>query len=194
MTRYERITDATTEPVSLSEACAHLRVESSEDHGYIASLIRAARVSLERRYSRQLVTATWKAYLDSFPAEIWLERLPVLAVSSITYVDTGGTTQTLDTAAYQVDANDPDRPARIAPAYGYTWPSTRGETYSQVTVTFTAGYGAAADVPQDVKLWILATVAMWYRFREPVISGTIATKLPEHLDGLLLALDWGQYS
>lgn len=193
--RYVRTTDATVEPVTIAEAMQHLLVENTEDQAYIGGLIKKARLSVERRFSRQLVTATWKAYADDFPPCIELRITPVIAVSAITYTDTGGTTQTLAASSYQVDAACPNQPGRILPAYGCSWPSIRGDTLNAVCVTFTAGYGAtAAAVPEDVKHWILATVGHWYRFREPVITGTIATEIPGYLDNLLVALDWGNYS
>jgi uncharacterized phiE125 gp8 family phage protein len=192
--RFVRTTDATVEPVTLQEILDHTLVENEADYPYLVGLAKKARLTVERRYSRQLVTATWKGYAENFPAEIELRVLPVIAVSSITYVDPDGATQTLSASNYQTSVVGKDWPGRIMPAYGYTWPSVRGDTYDAVCVTFTAGYGqTAASVPEDVRHWILATVAHWYQFREPVITGTIVSSLPHHIDGLLAGLDWGNY-
>lgn len=192
--RYARTTDATVEPVTLPEVLDHCLVENTADYAYLMGLVKKARLSVERRYQRQLITATWVAYMENFPAEIELKVLPVSAVSSIIYVDMDGVTQTLASTEYQSSYVSKDAPARIMPAYGKTWPSVRGDTYDAVAVTFTAGYGAAAsDVPEDVRHWILATVAHWYQHREPTVTGTIIAQVPHHIDGLLAGIDWGYY-
>lgn len=192
--RLVRTTDATVEPLTLQEILDHVLVENEADYGYLLGLAKKARLLVEKRYSRQLVNATWKAYAEDFPDEIELRVLPVSAVSSITYVDANGTTQTLSASNYQTSLVYKDRPARIMPAYGYTWPSVRGDTYDAVCVTFTAGYGATAStVPEDVRHWLLCTVAHWYNHREPTITGTIISPVPHHVGALLTGLDWGAY-
>jgi uncharacterized phiE125 gp8 family phage protein len=193
MLRYLQTVAPASEPVDLDEAKDHLRVTSSAEDGYIATLIQKARRYVEQRLSRQLLTATWKAYADEFPDEILLEKLPVAAVSSITYVDTAGATQTLAANQYQVDAASKDRPARVKPAYGCVWPSTRSDTVSAVTVTFTAGYGAASAVPDTIKHAMLLLLSHWYQSREPVSVGVSVAPLPLSVDALLAVEDPGVY-
>lgn len=131
----------------------------------ISALISAARAAAEQELHRYLITQTLDAYFDSFPCvgrmvigsrypeQIPNEfRLPPLqSVTSITYVDTAGATQTLAADQYTVDTKS--QPARITPAYGVSWPATR-EQANAVTVRFVAGYGAASAVPDIIKLWM----------------------------------------
>lgn len=77
---------------------------------------------------------------------------PLASVDAIEYIDAAGVTQTLDPAAYKVDADS--EPARVLPAYGRAWPSTRQEI-NAVRMTFTLGYGAAAVVPKGIKAAII---------------------------------------
>lgn len=136
----------------------------------LSMLITSARVAAETYLHRYLVTQTLDAYFDSFPRypnphyskygtkwEILLP--PIQSVTSITYVDNDGVTQTLSASNYVVDTKT--QPTRITPAYGLSWPSTRDQN-NAVTIRFVAGYGAAADVPQCIKNWILMRVAsLW---------------------------------
>jgi uncharacterized phiE125 gp8 family phage protein len=86
------------------------------------------------------------------------------SVTSIIYVATDGTSTTLATTEYQVDATT--EPGRVAPAYGKIWPVTRAQM-SAVTVVFVAGYGAASAVPDLIKTAMRLLVGCWYEQREP---------------------------
>ncbi len=184
------------EPVSLAEAKAHLRVEHDVDNTLIERQIRAAREYAETTTGLQLITATWKLYLSRFPGEsdnyeIVVPRPPFTATSlAISYVDIDGTATNLSSAAYQT--NTYDRPGRIKPAYGYTWPSTREDTYNAVTVTYTAGFGAtSASVPEAIRQAILLIVGHMYEHREPMLTGTIVSELPITVGALLAQSDQG---
>lgn len=136
------------EPLHLDDAKVHVREEDTAADVDITALVAQARQQVEMWTGRQLVCATWKLYLDSFPGEIRLPFPPLRSVSSITYVDSDGTTQTLATSEYTVDTNQ--EPARIVEAYSKSWPVTRAHI-NAVIVTFIAGYavpftGATTDV------------------------------------------------
>src|SRR6185369_1494353 len=168
----------TAEPVSRAEAKAHVRQDSTADDDQLDGLIKAARHYCERWTGRAFVTSTWALTLDCLPCggdALRLPKSPAIAVSSITYTDTAGATQTLSSTLYQVDVTT--EPARIIPAYGQVWPTTRSQL-GAVTVTFTAGYGAASAVPQPIKQAMLLLIGSWYENREAVIKGTIVAELP----------------
>jgi hypothetical protein len=68
---------------------------------------------------------------------------------------------------------------------GVTWPSTYVRP-DAVTVTYVAGWTAAASVPACLRAWCLQAVATLYENREQTITGTIAAELPrEFCAGLL---------
>jgi len=191
--RYELSTAATGTPISREDVINFIRVINEDDYPLITALVDRATRYVERRIQRQLLTATWKLYLDAFPDEIFLGKLPVASVSSITYVDLNGDTQTLTATEYQTDYAAKDRPGRIKPAYGKTWPSTRSSTYKAVTVTFTAGYGTAANVPETIKHALLLLVQHWYDQRA-MIAQTQQYSVPTSVDSLLAIEDWGSYA
>lgn len=175
------------EPVTLTEAKSHCRVDIVEDDVLIGRLITAAREYVEATIKRQLITATWKLYLDSFPEEIILPRPPLSSVTSITYVDTNGATQTVSASVYQVTTAD--EPARIVTAYGQSWPTARTQP-DAVCVTYVAGYAstassAVAACPVAIKQAMLLIIGHLYEFRQTSVAGTIISQVPFAVDALL---------
>lgn len=157
-----------TEPLTLAEAKLHLRVETTEDDTLITSIIKAARVAIENYLDQKLVTQTVAEYFDTFPLSgaLGLSFWPVASITSITYTDTDGATQTWAGANYDVDLYGQfgRGPARIYPAYLQNFPLTR-EEMNAVAITYVAGYGAAADVPDLIKAAMRLLIAEMYENR-----------------------------
>jgi uncharacterized phiE125 gp8 family phage protein len=148
-----RIT-TTTEPVTAADVKTLLPLTGTDFDTRIALLIPALRLQAEQITQRALAVSTWQLKLDAFPDnEIRLLWPPITAISSITYVDINGDTQTLDSSAYSLDSHS--EPGWVLPATGTDWPETY-DTANAVTVNYTAGYGA--DAPEAVKLWIAAMI------------------------------------
>lgn len=137
------------EPVSLAEMKLHLKQESSvtEDDEVIRAQIMTARSVVETATGantcklRTLMATTYDLTLGCFPYLNYIQvpRVPLVSVSSITYVDTAGDTQTLATTVYSVNIAE----GRIYLAYNQTWPSLRGSIEDRVTVRFVAGMAAS---------------------------------------------------
>lgn len=179
----EVVTAPTEEPVSLQEAKDHLRVEVSTDDALIGRLIVDAREFVERLTRRALVTQTWRLWAYQFPdchfdqdgigrdaacRDCTALRLPggkVQSVTSVKYTDAAGVLQTLAGSEYTLDAKDPQRHARLFPAYGKAWPGTRDEP-NAVQVEYVAGYGGAAAVPAIAKQAVLLHAGWHYENRE----------------------------
>lgn len=160
------VTAPSVEPLSLADAKAWLRVQHTAEDDLITDLIVAARQRAELLSERQLITATWRLTLDSFPSGnggLVIPRPRLISVTSITYVDTAGTTTTMPAADYIADTDS--EPGWIVPAYGDIWPTPRVQA-NAVKVTYTAGYGAAAtNVPKELILGIKGHVAVHYQKR-----------------------------
>jgi uncharacterized phiE125 gp8 family phage protein len=105
-----------------------------------------------------------------------LPLCPLQSVDSIQYTDTGGGISTMAVTDYKVDSVS--EPARILPAYGKAWPTTRQEI-NAVQITFTAGYGLAAAVPQGIKAWMLLRIGSMYQHREEQALLERATLSPQ---------------
>ncbi|WP_170145726.1 head-tail connector protein [Rhodoplanes elegans] len=166
------ITPPAAAPVTLAEAKAHLNVTGDADDALITRLIAAATARFDGRdgLCGPLIEQTWQAQFDGFPrGRLELPLPPVSAVTAVTYRDAAGATQTLAADQYDVYGLDVLDGAYVLPATA--WPATdlRPEA---VAVTFTAGYGAAADtVPEPIRQAILATVATLYGQREDAYLG-----------------------
>lgn len=180
-----------SEPVSLSEAKVHLRVsaDQTDEDSLISALIKAAREYAESFTGRAIRTQTWDLKLDAFPCdEIVLPYPPVTSVTSITYVDTAGSTQTWDSSLYQTSLpSGPDAgKARIWPAYGQYFPQTRCQM-DAVTVRFVAGYATVSAVPESIKAAVKLLIGHWYMNREHVAVGVGvgAVTVPMAADSLL---------
>jgi len=183
MTRLTLSSAPAAEPVSTAEAKTHMRVETSADDTYIATLVVAARRYCEAVQKRAFITQTWKLYLDRFPSVIRIPKPPLQSVSSIAYLDTNGDSQTLSSSIYTVDTDS--EPGIVYEAYNQQWPSTR-DVEKAITVTFIAGYGdASTDVPAEVKHAIKLLVAHWYEHREAVADGVTPADVPLTVKSLL---------
>ena len=109
----------------------------------------AAREMVEKDCRVALCTQTWTLQFDQFPCDvIEIPIWPLASISSIVYVDTNGATQTWAAANYIV--NTANKPGRVTLAYNIAWPSARLQE-NAITVTFVAGFGGVADVPQIYK-------------------------------------------
>lgn len=152
----------------------------------LTALIKAARVAAEGYTRRALVTQTWDLKLDCFPHwTIYVPKPTLQSVTSITYVDSNGVTQTLDPSLYLVDTNS--TPARITPVFGGIWPVTRWQN-NAVTVRFVAGYGLAAAVPDGIKAWMIIRIKHLFDNPDAVVMGSRnqVAEMPRALvDGLL---------
>lgn len=169
----------TAEPVTELDAREQLSISFQDDDPVLARQIVAARLLLEDRSGGAFITQTIVTKLDGgFPAEFQLPHWPLRSVSSITYLDVDGNSQTLATSEYDVDADT--RPGRVIPAYNVTWPITRS-TLNAVTVTYLAGHGAAnTDVPAPIREAILLLVGHLYCNRDG--TGDLAAAVMRSLE------------
>lgn len=176
----------TTPPTGLAVDLATLirqcRAEGAGEDMYIQDLLSAAVEWVQQYQWTQLLTATWENRWDCFPDVIEPDPAPLLTVTSLQYVDTSGTTQTL-TANTDYTVDTKSRPGRIVPAYGKSWPATRGHL-NDVILTFTAGYGTDdTTIPRNTRLALMLLVSHWYRNREAV--GMVEDELEFSVKSLL---------
>lgn len=174
MGRYVVSTAAQALPLSVAQAALHLRADEVVENDIIESWIRDAVSTWEDYTGVLLAPQTVDLYLDRFPREINVEKSPIRSIASITYVDEAGATQTLASELYQADLYS--HQPRIRPAYQQVWPVTRDQM-NAVRVRMEAGY-LANTVPHDILAALKLHIGHRYANREDVVTGTIATKLP----------------
>lgn len=169
--RLTRTTDASAEPISLTDAKAHLRVTSTDEDDLITNLIKEVRDHTENYLSRALINQTWKLYLDFFPSVISIPRPPLSSVTTIEYVDTDGVTQTLANSVYTVDTDA--EPGLIYEAYNQNWPTHR-DVQKAITITFVGGYGASSSsIPPAIIRGMYLFIGHYYENREASAPITI---------------------
>jgi uncharacterized phiE125 gp8 family phage protein len=176
-------TAPTIEPVSLVEAKAHLHYDASDQDDRITALIAVARAACEAETNRAFLTQTWTLTLQDFPGVITVPHPPLQSVTSIVYKDDNGSSQTLAATEYQTDLVS--EPGRIAPARNCSWPSTDSETLDPVTITYVAGWTAAASVPNEIKHAIKLLAGHWFEHLEAVTMEGTPNTLPFAVSMLL---------
>lgn len=162
---YRVTTQPATEPVTLTEAKAHLKVEHTADDELINMLIQAAREQVELLTGRGLITQTVTEVLDLFPSggdPIRLSIGQLRSVTSITYTNDAGAQTTLDPSVYVVHAyNDPPL---VSLAHSQTWPTPKQQA-QVISIVYSVGYGTAAEVPAALKQAMLLSLTHWYENR-----------------------------
>jgi len=141
------------EPISLNEAKAQTKMTATADDPLLTGQLAAARQIAENVTGRQIVVATFKLYLDCFPADqIELPKPPLIEVDSISYSDSDNATQTVATTVYQVDTDSLVGRVYLKP--DQTWPSAYAKPKA-VVITYKAGiltpYAAANAT--DLTTW-----------------------------------------
>jgi uncharacterized phiE125 gp8 family phage protein len=182
------VVPVSTEPLTLDEVKAHLRLDVCEpteapeeptegtteetteeptaEEVYLSALITAAREYCENVTGRALATQTIEGYLDRYPAKIELPRPPLQSVTSVKHTDSAGAEVVLvENVDYLVDT---DRPiGRLMPPYGKGWPQFTPSPMNPVKIKYVAGYETA---PASIKHAMLLLVGHWYENREAVME------------------------
>lgn len=167
---------AATEPITTAEAKAQARVTITDDDTEIDAFIASAGAYVENYLCRRLVTQTWDITFDEFPCTIDALELPygpIQSVTSIAYLDSGGTSTTFSSSYWTLDSK------RIVPriylAFGQIWPIVR-LIENAVTVRVVAGYGAYTAIPPNIRHSMKVIVAASYENREFTVPD-VAIKL-----------------
>jgi hypothetical protein len=161
-------TEPYAEPVDVAAAKAVLRVDIPDDDAMIGGFVAAARRVAEPYHRLQVVSATYKLYLDAFYTDpisggydglyltqptaigtapfgtpgyrpLTAMRIPFGPITSVAKIEYIDTDGSLQTLSPSLYQVDlTTATARISPSYGNYWPYTRS-ILNAVTVTFVAG-------------------------------------------------------
>jgi uncharacterized phiE125 gp8 family phage protein len=183
------------EPFLLADVKSHLRVDIGDDDSYIKLLIATARGYVESYIGKALYQQTWRYTMDYFPTGVFprtIIRLPIpplVSITSITYVDTNGVTQTVDPTQYRVVIMDV---GTVAPVFTNPWPVPL-IVDAAVNITFVSGYNTvdvvdgdpSKTIPPAIKHAMLLVVGNLYENREGVVIDQRIDKLPFGIEALL---------
>lgn len=183
--KIKRTAVVTTEPITLATARLHLRLDavgsppSHPDDALVTALIKTAREAVEAYTELTVAQTTYALALDEFPVNaIELGTSPVNSITSITYTDTNGTSQTLNANQYIFDSYS--NPAKIFPVT--IWPQAK-QIPNAIIVRFAAGYTDTLSpndypIPSALKQAMLLYIGELYENREAINVGNLVTTIP----------------
>lgn len=169
-----------SEPLTLAEAKAYLRIDHDAEDGLVASLITAARATVEALTRRVLVTQSWRITRDAWPASglIPAPVNPLRTLEAATVIDAEGVAQTLPLSAFLLDTTR--LPGLIRIDGGAVQPP--GRPLAGIALDITAGHGAAAEVPAPLIEAVRLVLGHFYEHRAE--TGPSAP-FPAQLDALV---------
>tara|TARA_R110002153_G_scaffold120153_2_gene265364 strand:- start:150 stop:740 length:591 start_codon:yes stop_codon:yes gene_type:complete len=187
MRTYLVNTAATTYPVTLAETKLHLKVDVNTDDNLISSLIVAA-TQISEEYTNRFFINTeltmtctdWSDLSSLLKSNVVFDY----QTNTIKYYapnDSNNLT-TLSNSTYNVLSEY--EPAQVEIRENFSYPDIQKRN-DAINITYTAGYGTAANVPNAIKQSILLTIGNWYSNRSSVVIGRIATELPQSAKWLL---------
>lgn len=146
-------------PVSLLAAKAYLQIGHEGEDAFVGELLGSATAQLERASGLALVVRRLKRVLTAWPNTVRargfiLRPLPVSGLVAVDVVDEQGVSEPVTSRFQLVAGRLALRPWSVAP------PVPPG---GRIEITFDAGFGAAADVPEDLTLAIRMLALDAYR-------------------------------
>lgn len=162
VTRWIRSVEPTTaqEPITLTQAKQQCKIptEVSDYDEDIQRMIVSSRRQVETDCAVACYTGTFTRKFNAFPCGDVLELgdiRPITSITSIVYTWTDGSLTTWSSSQYVLH-NGTATPF-VGLAYGYTWPTVRGDI-NGITVTVVAGYATVAALPEEIRRAVLLQV------------------------------------
>lgn len=165
---YEITSPPSEEPVTLAEAKSWCKVETTEDDTLITALVKAARLTGEKYCNRTFVTTTFKGFYSALELTncekypfVALRRAPLDTVTSVQLM--------VDDSLEDVDSDDYFLKEKSSFSRILFSGSLNGDDVAYpLEIVFTAGYGAASAVPEDIKTAIKQHILYLYENRGDV--------------------------
>lgn len=146
------IKEPVSEPLTLSETKAYLRIDNEKDDLLINSLITAARKAAENFLCNSLIRQDWKLSYDKYaPSCILLPMGPVQLIASVNAVAIDGTATAIPASSYYLSS-------------GNRKLIFEASLMSKlIEIIYTAGYGEeGSNVPSPIRCGMLAHIAAIY--------------------------------
>lgn len=169
--------------LTLEQLRRHCRIDppdlANDADDDLTAALAAAQAHAQHYTGLSIGSQTLELALDEFPeGGIQLLQGPVTSITSVTYVDTAGATQTLSGSAYSLE--DYSTPQWLLPAVDTEWPDTYA-TANAVKVRYVAG---AATIDCAVAQALRLLVGLYFDNRNAADKNTM-TDLPFGVAALL---------
>lgn len=161
------ITAPTDRPVPISAFLRHDRINTEDDLDQAQDYLDSATDFIQDASNRQLCLATREAYCD-YPLRFFnLPYAPLVSVVSVKYLDSNGTTQTLDPSNYRVDATS--MPGRL---HITNFPSFSSDCFPNplITIRYTCGFSTPDLIPHKIRQAVKLLAANWYETRTSLVE------------------------
>lgn len=169
-------------PITLDDLKDQLRIEHDDFNRLLKRKIEAATNEAEQYLGSAIIHRSFTLTLDGFPSDsdgIELSNPPVVSITSAQYYDSDGVQQTLSSALYALHLQKPYPCIELVP--DASWPDTQSRD-DAVTVTYVAGYAAAADnVPPAISEAIVLRAATRTEMSEEEGTGTVLWRMSDGL-------------
>jgi len=163
MYTLEVITPPATEPVSVADLKAHLRLNDDSEDALLSGFVTTARILFEEATGRAVVSTQFRQHVPTLAAPVYLMKYPVLTVDAVKYHDGDDNLQTAST--HRTDTISV--PAQV---WFDDYPTTSATKKPVAYVEFTAGW---ATVPEPVKIAIKLLAGHYYQNREAFIEASL---------------------
>lgn len=161
-----------TDPVTLDEAKAWLRIRTTADDSLLTALITSVTLFGEKFTNRVFVKRTIEGFFSGLSASkfetapfIQLRRAPLISVDAVEVLVDGSYTAFTD-----FEVKNTNGFPRVLFANGIFDANPDTDTPYPLKITFQAGYGVTADVPNDIKTALKAHIAFLYENRGDVLA------------------------
>lgn len=188
--RVSELTAPASEPITLDELKAHLRVSNTADDAWLTAAIVASRYACEDYTGCAFIQRTFRQLMDqpsgpgysSRENEWWdgvrqgpisvltaamveIITRPVVSVEQVLVWDDYDVSTTVASTVYFLTNSDKYQPARLILRRGQTWPVVL-RVADGFQIDFTAGFAAtAAGLPADLVMGIKMAAAYMYTNR-----------------------------
>ena len=171
-----------SEPLSLDDMKAHLRLTTSDDDNSVSQLLVAARHALEARAGLAFMTQAWTFRLDRNRVEhmgdVLLPISPIKSIDAVRVVMSDGQAVDVSDDQYSVQAGT------IGRVKFNTALPVNTQPLSSIEIDFTAGHDTINLIPAELRHAIRLLAAHFYENRESASEARVFS-IPRAIDALI---------
>lgn len=146
------------------------RIYGTADDDTITANIAAASDWVERETNHAFVASNHVRILDGWRTQVALWPVPLVEVTSVTYVDQDGVTQTVDPASYAITTTT--RPGVLRFKATFDRPGL-GDVPDPIHIAYRTGYDTYTDAPQTLLAAVRILASHLYENREAAAPVTL---------------------